>query len=91
MARIHGRVLDSQGRPIPNAAVYVESAPVSLPDIAAITDEGGSFTLAVPSPGEYRIGARSDQRGRASTDVRVDAAGEDSRIELRLTVNGPTT
>ncbi len=84
MARIHGRILDSNGQPVPDAAVYVESGPVAVPDIAAMTDEAGRFTLAVPSAGMYRIGARSEQRGRASVGVSVKAAGEDSHVEVRL-------
>jgi protocatechuate 3,4-dioxygenase beta subunit len=83
MSSIQGRVVDSHGRPVPHAAVYIESAPVSLPDIAVVTDERGSFVLNAPSPGPYRIGATAEGHGQASLDVQVEYA-EDARIEVRL-------
>jgi glycine/D-amino acid oxidase-like deaminating enzyme len=84
MSQIRGRVVDVHGRPVAGAAIYVESAPVALPDIAAMTDDDGGFTLAVPVSGRYRIGANADPHGRTSVDVDVQHNAEDRHIELQL-------
>src|SRR5688572_24244841 len=60
---IRGRVLDPQDQPVVEAAVYLVSAPVPMPDIAQLTDEEGRFAFAAPSPGPYTIGVHSDRWG----------------------------
>lgn len=88
MNRIRGRVVDAQGRPVRGAAIYVESAPVALPDIAATSDEEGVFTLAVPAVGRYTIGANAGDYGRASVDVDVQHPGGEHRVEVQLHAQG---
>jgi hypothetical protein len=51
MTIVHGQVLDPHGKPEREASVYIISAPVSMPDIAQLTDEQGRFTLSAPIPG----------------------------------------
>ena len=88
MNRIRGRVFDAQGRPVRGAAIYVESAPVALPDIAAASDDDGAFTLALPAVGRYTIGANAGGHGRASIDVDIQHPGEERRIEVHLHAQG---
>lgn len=75
MTIIRGRVVDPQGSPVAGAAVYIISAPASMPDIAQLTDEQGQFALSASVPGHYTVGVRSDTWGLVQTDVQV--AGED--------------
>jgi Carboxypeptidase regulatory-like domain len=81
---IRGRVLDDQRRPLRGARVYVVRAPVSMPDIAQLTDEQGGFTLAAPVAGTYRIGIAAEKYAAQERDVKVaaEAPGE-MLFELR--------
>jgi protocatechuate 3,4-dioxygenase beta subunit len=72
---IEGQVIDPQGRPIDDAAVYIVASPVSMPDIAQLTDDQGRFTISAPAPGRYTVGARSDRWGSAQTEVEVAGEG----------------
>jgi hypothetical protein len=74
MTIIQGQVVDPQDRPLAQVAVYVISAPVSMPDIAQLTSEQGEFTLSAPAPGSYTIGARSDEWGATQAEVEVQGA-----------------
>lgn len=78
---IRGVVQDRNGNPIAGARAYFIAGPVALPDIAAVTDEDGRFTLTSPANGSYQIGCATDQ---ASTSVKVEVAGHDLDIEIRL-------
>jgi hypothetical protein len=80
---IYGTVRDSRGNPVPQARVYFTAAPVSLPDIAALTDTGGAFSLAVPSEGTYQIESAAD--GFTPTSVTVDVTPDQgTKLEIVL-------
>ena len=66
MPIIRGRVLDKEGAPVAQAAVYVVAAPQPQPDIAQLTGADGAFDVDAGSPGAYVIGARSDTAGGQS-------------------------
>jgi hypothetical protein len=53
--------------------VSFTAGPVSLPDIAALTDRHGSFTLTAPTAGTYEIEAVAD--GFRSKKVSVTVSG----------------
>ena len=76
MTTLLGHVVDPQGHPVAEAAVYIVSAPVSMPDIAQLTDDRGQFALSAPIPGRYTVGARSDRWG--SAQVVVVVSGEEA-------------
>jgi hypothetical protein len=78
---IHGSVLDVSGRPVALARVYFVKAPVAMPDVAALSDAQGRFTLSVPQAGDYEIGASSDT-GSASATVVVGERGGQLQIKL---------
>ncbi len=65
------------------AAVYVVSAPVSMPDIAQLTDETGQFTMSVPKLGRYTLGFRSEAWGSAKKDIEV-SSDEPVAIEVQF-------
>ena len=53
--KIQGVVTDPSGQPVPGAVVMLAAAPVPVPDIAALTDTEGRFSIAVPASGPYRL------------------------------------
>jgi Carboxypeptidase regulatory-like domain len=81
---IRGVVRDSSGSPIPEARAYFVGGPEPFPDIAALTDEDGAFTLSAPAPGAYRIECAAE--GFSSRLTAVDVGeGEETHFEIRLT------
>ena len=79
---ISGTVVDAAGRPVAQARVYAVKASGAMPDIAALTDRQGRFTITAPLPGGYEIGCTSDAHGSATAAVQVD--GEAAHVEIRL-------
>jgi hypothetical protein len=67
---ISGVVQDLHGKPIAQAPVYFTNGPVPLPDIAALTDEEGAFTLTAPTRGSYTIACAAE--GFAPTEVSIE-------------------
>jgi hypothetical protein len=54
MGTIVGYITTTEGEPIADASVIVESGPPH-PDLAAITDESGAYRLSDLEPGQYVI------------------------------------
>lgn len=81
MTTIRGHVVDPQGDPMAEAAVYIVAAPGSMPDIAQLTDDQGQFTIAAPVPGRYTVGVRSDRWGVVHTDVEV---GSEEQVSVEV-------
>ena len=79
---ISGVVVDAAGRPVAQARVHAVKAPGPMPDIAALTDHQGRFTIAAPLPGSYETGCTSDAHGSATAAVRVDDGP--AHVEIRL-------
>lgn len=80
---ISGVVRSPDGKPLSNARVYFKSGPVPLPEIAAVTDDDGAFTLTAPAPGEYTVESVADEFGAKSSKVKVKG-GEPARLDLKL-------
>jgi hypothetical protein len=80
---ISGVVRGPDGRPIANARVYFTSGPVPLPEIAAITDASGEFSLTAPVPGDYVIEGAADEFQSQSSKVKVKGSAP-VRLELPL-------
>jgi hypothetical protein len=57
---ITGRVLDSEGNPVPDARVFYVAGSGPYPDIAALTDERGAYSLPAPAAGSYEIRCQAD-------------------------------
>ena len=79
---ISGTVVDAAGRAVAQARVYTVKAPGPIPDVAALTDAEGRFTIAAPLPGAYEIGCTSDAHGSATVAVRVE--GDPVHMRIRL-------
>jgi hypothetical protein len=80
---ISGVVRSPDGKPVSNARVYFTAGPVPLPDIAALTDSNGAFSLTAPAPGEYVVESAADEFGARSSRVNVKG-GEQVRLDLKL-------
>jgi protocatechuate 3,4-dioxygenase beta subunit len=81
---ISGQVVDTQGHPVAEARVFFGSGPGEVPDIAALTDTDGRFTLTTPVPGEYRVVAVADGYIASETAVTTtEATASEVQIELR--------
>jgi protocatechuate 3,4-dioxygenase beta subunit len=83
-ALISGRVVETSGKPVANARVLFVSAPQPLPDIAAVTDQTGRFSLAAPAPGAYTIELAADGfQSKRITVAIVGSEAKDLRVELQ--------
>ena len=87
---VSGRVVDADGRPVARAAVHVVAAPTHVPDVAALTDEHGRFSLTAPAPGEYLVATTADGFRGATVRVGVGAAGTRlAEVEIELDRDEP--
>ena len=80
---VAGVVTDQNGKPVPAARVSFAAGPVALPDIAALTDSRGAFTLSAPASGDYTIQCAADGYAPGSHRV-VVRSGERVEVRCRL-------
>ena len=79
---IAGVVRDERGQPVAGARVYVVDAPVAVPDIAALTDDSGRFSIGVTAPGRYTV--ESAAEGRLPVRATVEAGSPQEAVEVDL-------
>lgn len=80
---ISGQVRDPAGHPVAQARVYFTAGPGPFPDIAALTDERGVFSLSAPSHGDYQIECAAEGFATARTTATVSGDRE-VRLEISL-------
>src|SRR5438876_7744366 len=80
---ISGIVRDPNGRPVADARIYFIGGPVPLPDIAALTDAAGAFSLTAPTAGTYQIGCTAEGFAPAEITVAI-SRGRDVQVEIWL-------
>lgn len=81
---IEGRVLDDQGKPAAELAIFVRDSSGRLLERLSFlaTDGSGKFRVSGLAAGEYTVSARGGARAtKESSDVRV-RSGESSKVEL---------
>jgi hypothetical protein len=81
---ISGVVKDDSGNAISGARVSFTSGPVPLPDIAALTDNNGSFVISTPVPGEYTIEVVSELFIAKKVKVAIESNNQKKHIEINL-------
>ncbi|HSN76135.1 MAG TPA: carboxypeptidase-like regulatory domain-containing protein [Anaerolineae bacterium] len=82
-AVIFGVVRDPDGNPVVGARIVYASAPVAMPDVAALTGSDGGFVLSAPAPGTYVLGCYAD--GYASAAVSIHVAGAETvHVQIAL-------
>jgi len=84
---IRGTVTDADGVPIEWATVWFAWGDHPTPDIAAVTDASGAFTLTAPAPGTYRVGCRAE--AHAPVEVTVEVTSDD--VDLAITLPRDTS
>ena len=82
-AVIFGVVRDPDGNPVGGARIVYASAPVAMPDIAALTGSDGGFVLSAPAPGLYVLGCYAEGYSSASVSTHV-AGAETVRVQITL-------
>jgi len=80
--RIEGWAHLADGTSVGEARVFFTGSPVPLPDIAALTDDDGRFSLFAPSPGRYQLVCHADGFDPAS--VTVDVGGDAGTVEVDI-------
>ena len=80
---ISASVRDAKGSPVVGARIFFIAGPVSMPDIAALTDEAGDCTVSVPIAGKYRIGCVAEEFELAEVDT-VVTLGAKNQFEIVL-------
>jgi hypothetical protein len=81
---IAGVVVDAEGNPVEEARVYFVDGPVSLPDLAALTDRSGRFALSAPVLGTYQLGVVSEGHGGVVQETTTVEVGEEQGVDLEV-------
>jgi len=87
---ISGFVRDARGQPVADARVYFRSGPEPLPDIAALTNDAGEFSLSVPAAGTYVLEVSADGFAPETTTAAVEGRKSEAMI-IRLRDEGRRT
>ena len=85
---VAGVVRGPDGQQLPLARVFIARGPVPVPDVAALTDAEGRFTLSLPASGSYEVACVAEGYAPSSAIVEV-ADQQELRLELRLTADRP--
>ena len=85
---VAGVVRGPHGQQLPLARVFIARGPVPVPDVAALTDAEGRFTLSLPATGSYEVACVAEGYAPSSAIVEV-ADQQELRLELRLTADRP--
>ncbi len=80
---ISGVVRDSNGKPVADARVYFTDSPSAMPDIAALTDSSGTYSLSVPSKGTYSLECNADGFAPKAATVTV-ASDQKVNVDIKL-------
>ena len=80
---ISGRVCSSDGQPVANAQLFFKEGPEPLPEIAALTNDDGTFSLTAPQSGKYVIQCVAIGFVEESVTVSV-AAGKTATVTIEL-------
>ena len=78
---ISGTATSTAG-PIPTARVTIESSPRPLPDVAALTDDDGRFTLSTDGPGRYTVAVHAEGFEAARIECEIDTTDQHLDVQL---------
>jgi hypothetical protein len=84
---IRGVARSHDGSLLEDAVVSITDAPTDVPDIAAVTGDDGTFVMAAPVAGRYRLGVRADGHVLGTFDVSV--AVDDVNVSCNLVRDPP--
>jgi hypothetical protein len=83
MSVVRGRVVGPDRQPVAGASIMFLQGPVALPDIAQLTDAEGTFALAAPVAGTYRLLVNAPGHPPIERRVEVSASAP-AAIEIIL-------
>jgi hypothetical protein len=83
---INGNVRDRHGQPIAEAQLAIETSPVPVPDVAALTGSDGGFQLTAPAPGTYTIRCTLPDGYSERRTVEI-APGESALLTVEMNVD----
>ena len=83
---VAGVVRGPAGEQVVQARVFIARGPVPVPDIAALTDAEGRFTLSFPVQGSYEVACVAEEYAPSSTTIEV-TDDRNLQVELRLIAN----
>jgi len=88
VAVVRGIVRTDQGDPVAEARVHFSRGPVPLPDIAALTDDQGSFAVTAPAPGRYELTVSAGER---TVRQPLEIAPEQQSVDVAIVIetSGP--
>jgi hypothetical protein len=81
---IAGVVVDADGSPLEEARVYFVEGPVTLPDIAALTDSSGRFALSAPVSGTYQLGVAYEGPAGFWQKTTTVEVGEERSVDVKV-------
>ena len=80
---ITGTVRGPNGKPISGARCFFTDGPVAFPEIAAITDDQGVFSLTAPAAGKWVVSCAADDLSAKTATVKV-SGGKPARLDFQL-------
>ena len=87
---IRGKVVDKEGKPVPNAAVAVEFKGGVNRKYQTKSDKGGDFVQLLTESGEYQVTVTAEGIGSQSAPVRV-RLGQAADVNIVLAPGGGGT
>jgi uncharacterized GH25 family protein len=82
-AVISGKVSGPNGKPVAEASIYFSDGPEPLPEIAALTNDDGTFSITAPQSGKYVIKCVKEGFAEKSVTVSV-TAGKTTKVDIQL-------
>ncbi|MDQ3770836.1 MAG: carboxypeptidase-like regulatory domain-containing protein [Actinomycetota bacterium] len=79
---VSGVVRDNRGEAVTDARLFFSAGPEPYPDVAALSDEAGRFSLSVLSTGTYTLQCVAEGFSPSETVVEVQEVGAALEIEL---------
>jgi tetratricopeptide (TPR) repeat protein len=87
---VKGKVVDAEGKPVPDAAVTVEFVGGTSRKLSTKSDRRGEFVQLGLQSGGYRVSATDPKLGTGFADIQV-RVGNTSEVTIRLSTVPPGT
>jgi Flp pilus assembly protein TadD len=87
---VKGKVVDAEGKPVPDAPVTVEFMEGVSRKLSTKSDRRGEFVQLGLQSGGYRVSSTVDKLGTGFVDIRV-RVGQTSEVTIRLSTVPPGT
>ena len=75
-------VIDEAGHPVENARLMLQSAPVPVPEIAALSNSQGEASIFLPASGRYELGCYSDHHKQATLTINFSEEAASQTVVL---------